>query len=140
MAYDENGKFYLDDYEQEIYNDEVKREQIREIVQNQKKAAGLQQEYNSLWNDVLKEERLDSQTYEQLFTADPESAKVVLKNAMKGVAKNLKRGKAPHPETRQLEKDPRATLDALHQKARKGPLSREDELDVLDAIFGTEPL
>ena len=107
--------------------------------------------FNDLWNETLQEEGLDPQAYGNLAAQDPEHVKIELKKSMKNLVSNVKKGRnirgqfAKQPQTPQgrevQQQDSRATLDALKEKANKGPLTSEDEIAALDALFGTtEPL
>ena len=99
--------------------------------------------FNNLWNETLQEEGLDPQAYANLAGQDPEYVKAELKKSMKTLVGNVKKGRnirgqfvKQTPQGREVQQqDSRATLDAMREKAKKGPLSSSDEEAILDALF-----
>jgi len=137
---------FNDDYDYQIFKENMdaqakhlQRWQTEQAQQYSNKV------FNDLWNETLQEEGLDPQTYGNLAAQDPEHVKASLKNSMKNLIGNVKKGRnakgqfVKQPQ-QGVPQDSRATLDAMHEKSKKGPLSSEDELAVLDALFGTDPL
>jgi len=152
MAYDEQGNFYFDpnDFEdQEAFREEARREQMRDVVKQQKKAFNDQQEIGNAWNEALKAEGLDPQTYEKLYNENPDLAKNVMADGMRNLARAVKTGgpgrdkktgrfvKETHREAAGQPRSPEAQqrFDALKAKAQGGVLSEQDELDVIDTLF-----
>ena len=151
MAYDENGNWYFDPNDlddQHAFAEEAQREKMRDIVKQQKKIAKDQQDLGNLWNEALSEEGIDAQTYEQLYQADPELAKDLMREGMKHLAKGIKRGRdakgrftkqAPAeiiPGGQQRSQEAQQRIDAVKQKAEAGNLSEQDELDLIDGMIG----
>lgn len=100
---------------------------------------------NQLWSETLKEEGLDPQTYSTLAGQDPELSKAKIKEGMKTIISGVKKGR--DSQGRFVSKtqpgnptDSTATIESMKEKAKKGSLTEQDELSVLDAIFGTDPL
>jgi hypothetical protein len=147
MAYDNNGNYYfdpnIDEDDREMVADEARRKQARDFVDANVKAANEQQDVNKMWHETLESEGLDLQTYTELYNQDPAFAKSLLKDSMKNVAKNIKRGKSSEGKAElqyQRATASNTTLEAIKEKSKRGPLSEQDELSVLDAIFGADPL
>jgi hypothetical protein len=149
MAIDANGNWYFDpnDFEdQEAFREEAQREQVRDVVKQQKKAFKDQQEIGTAWNDALKSEGLDPQTYEKLYNENPSLAKAAMTEGMQKLVKAVKTGGPGRdkttgqfvaselaPQGRTPESQQR--LDAIKQKAKGGVLTEQDELDVIEAMF-----
>jgi hypothetical protein len=100
------------------------------------------QEIGNAWNEALKEEGIDAQTYEQLYQSDPEHAKDLMRQGMKHLATGLKRGrdgkgrftKQSPQQGRQQSPDAQRLAD-IKEKAKTGTLTENEELDVISALF-----
>jgi len=141
---------YDDEYDYQVFKENmdsqakhIQRWQAEQAQQYSNKV------FNDLWEEALKEEGIDGQAYSNLASQDPEYVKAELKKSMKTLVGNVKKGRnirgqfvKQTPQGREVQQqDSRATLDALKEKANKGPLTSEDEIAALDALFGTtEPL
>jgi hypothetical protein len=100
---------------------------------------------NQLWSETLQEEGLDPQTYGTLAGQDPELSKAKIKEGMKTIISGVKKGR--DSQGRFVSKtqpgkptDSNTTIEAMKEKSKRGALSEQDELSVLDAIFGADPL
>lgn len=156
MAYDENGNYFFDPNvdidDAELYHDEVKRQQVRKVVEAQQKHTAEANDFNTMWNETLKEEGIDQQAYAELYNADPQAAKVHLREAMRHVAKNVSRGRdskgrytkqqtqgtpGRSVQQRREQASPKS-LDSFHETVKKRPLTHEEEISVIDALFDTD--
>ena len=147
MAYDEHGNYYFDPVndmeDSELMADEAKRQVARDAVQRQQKAAQENQAVGNMWQETLKEEGIDPQTYEQLYHSDPDLAKDLMRQGMQHLAKGIKRGRDAKgrftkPETQRVQKpqpDSQSNIAAVREKAKTGNLSYEDELSIIDSLF-----
>jgi hypothetical protein len=105
--------------------------------------------FNDLWNETLNEEGLDLQTYGNLASQDPEHVKAELKKSMKSLIGNVKKGRKgqfvkqpqggqmPQPPT---EQEAQSKLDHYREISKKRTLTDNESVDVLDALFGADPL
>ena len=109
--------------------------------------------FNNLWNETLQEEGLDPQAYANLAGQDPEYVKAELKKSMKTLVGNVKKGRnakgqfvrqtqTPHGgNVPQTPNEYHAKVDHYKEVAKKRPLTDDEGIDVLDALFGgTDPL
>jgi len=107
MAYDENGDYYFDpnsDLEDaNLYHDEVKRQQVRNVVKAQQANAQEASDFNKMWVESLEGEGLDQKTYSEIYNADPAKAKSYLKEAMKHVAKGVSSGRKGKPKAENFQ-------------------------------------
>jgi len=97
--------------------------------------------FNDLWNETLKEEGLDPQTYGNLAAQDPEHVKASLKNSMKNLIGNVKKGRDSQGRFTKQQGQPQrvdshAKLDELKEKVNKGGrITSSDEDAILEALF-----
>jgi hypothetical protein len=109
--------------------------------------------FNDLWEEALKEEGIDGQAYSNLASQDPEYVKAELKKSMKTLVGNVKKGRnakgqfvrqtqTPHGgNVPQTPNEYHAKVDHYKEVAKKRPLTDDEGIDVLDALFGgTDPL
>jgi hypothetical protein len=153
MAYDDNGNYYfnpsIDESDAELYADEVRRQQAREVVEQQQKIQKEQQDFTTMWNETLKSEGLDQQTYAELYNQDPAMVKAHLKEAMQHVARNVKKGRDSRgrftkqtPQQgrseimqQQQPADVEAKMAEFKERSMKRHSTDDDIMDVLDVLF-----
>lgn len=149
MAYDQKGNYYFDpaqDIEdQQLLDDELKREKAREFVLTQRRYAHDSKMISDSWIETLKSEGLDPTTYGQLVSEDPELARTFLKEGMKHMVSGVKRGGKGKKETQasghkerpgQTVKLDKKFVEGVREKAKRGQMTDDDRIDVLDALIG----
>ena len=156
MAYDANGNYYFDPNtdvdDAELYHDEMKRQQVRKVVEQQQQLQKEQQDFNSMWQQTLKEEGLDQQVYTELYNQDPAGVKGHLKEAMQHVARNVKKGRdskgrfvkqTPQQTRSEIPQQQKpAEVEAkkleLRERATKRHTTDQDFEDILDVLFPSQ--
>ena len=124
MAYDEQGNYYfnpqIDEDDADLYRDELKRQEVRKVVEAQQKHAAESNNFNTMWQETLKEEGIDQKAYAELYNEDPQAANKHMKTAMQHVARSVKAGKKQDRKQHQSgksrgDRDARLGSDSRHR-------------------------
>ena len=157
MGYDEYGN-YVDDEDGLLYYEE--QEKMKEWEANeriaakvyQKRAAQAEQKFmGDSWQEALKDAGLTQEEYNVLVAEDPAYVQNVVRENMKATVSSVKtrpRGAHGHfisnaeaarrqpGQMQEPGQEPRQSTDYYKEKSKKGPLTSQDELDMVDAAIG----